>query len=371
MSKSILIVGAGFYGAVCARELADAGHAVTVIEKRTHIGGNCYTRPLENCGGHEHVYGPHIFHTNSSKVWNYLSRFTDWLPYVHRPKARYKGTLYSLPINLMTLQQFYGVTTPEDAREKLNSVRSAIDDPKNLEDWCLSQVGPEIYETLVRGYTAKQWQKEPRDLPASIIKRLPIRLNFDDNYFNDRYQGIPKEGYTIIFDRLLNKIPVETGIDFLEDTSYWFGKFDHIIYSGPIDALCKYEYGELEYRSLHFKSYLEKTNDFQGVSQINETDESVAYTRVIEHKHFYLDLSKPQTLVTYEYPEKWTLGKTEYYPIETHDSRSRYKSYQSLLKEQQLPITVGGRLGEFRYYDMHQIIGAALTKSTDLTQMWI
>ncbi len=370
MPKSILVVGAGFYGAVCARELFDLGHSVHVIEKRVHIAGNCYTRPKLECGCHEHVYGPHIFHTNSKKIWDYISRFTEWTPYVHRPKARYKGVLYSLPVNLRTFQQIYGVSTPEQARRKLESVRHKIESPDNLEDWCLSEIGPDIYERLIRGYTIKQWKKDPRELPPSIIKRIPVRLNDNDNYFDDRFQGIPKNGYTSIFERLLEGIPVDLNTDFLQERDYWINRYDHVIYSGPVDALFNYESGTLEYRSLRFNSVVEKVADFQGVSQINETDESVPYTRVIEHKHFNGDFSKPASLITYEYPEDWSAGKTEYYPIETAISRSKHRAYIEQLDQLGLPITAGGRLGDFRYYDMHQVIGSALRSVQTLAQSW-
>lgn len=364
------MVGSGFYGAVVAHNLLHAGVDVTVVEKRDHLGGNCYTRPLADGSGHEHVYGPHIFHTNSTEIWDFVSQFTNWIPYVHRPKARYHGVLYSLPFNLMTFQQVYGVSTPAEAKRKLESVRKKISNPQNLEEWCLSQVGPDIYERFVRGYTKKQWQKDPKDLPASIIKRLPIRFSFDDNYFFDRYQGIPKDGYTAIFERLLDGVEVHLSTDFLEEKERWIERFDHIIYSGPLDALFDYSEGALEYRSLRFENTVMNTNDFQGVSQINETEEAVPYTRVIEHKHFYQRKVTDQTLVTYEYPERWSPGKVEYYPIETEENRKRHALYLEKLKTSKLPIVSGGRLGSFKYYDMHQVIGMALKQSEDLVRAW-
>lgn len=370
MTKSILIVGSGFFGSVVARELHRSGHKVHVLDKRPHIGGNCYSRELPECKAHEHVYGPHIFHTNATHIWSYISQFTDWIPYVHRPKARFKGTLYSLPINLMTLQQVYGVTTPQEARDRLELSRAKMSSEDNLENWCLAQVGPDLYERLIKGYTTKHWNKSPSELPSSIIKRLPIRLNFDDNYFNDRYQGIPKDGYTRIFERLLKGVPVSLRTDFLEDKEYWERKFDHVVYSGPLDAYFGYEHGPLEYRSLRFESQIVEAHDFQGVSQINETDVAVPHTRVIEHKHFSMDLSAPLTLLTYEFSQDWKPGEAEFYPIETNENRERHKRYRSMIEKESLPLTTGGRLGEFRYYDMHQVIASALKTSQELLERW-
>lgn len=370
MSKRFLVVGAGFFGAVCARLLTDAGHRVLVIEKRQHLGGNAYTRPIPDCGGHEHVYGPHIFHCNSKEIWDFVSRFTEWVPYIHRPKARYQGRVYSLPINLMTLHQVFGVTTPDEGRAVIEQERIPKKDPSSLEDWCLSQIGPTLYQRLIRGYTLKQWQKDPRQLPSSIIRRLPVRMTYDENYFSDRYQGIPSEGYTPIFERLLAGIPVEMGTDFLSDRDEWMRRFDHTIFTGSLDDFFGYSSGTLEYRSMRFESHVVDVGDYQGVAQMNETDEAVPFTRTVEHKHFSFDYGIPRTLITREFSESWDLSKERYYPVETLENRNLHKGYQSLLVESKLPITVGGRLGAYRYYDMHQVIGAALKIARDLLQAW-
>ncbi|MBC2606946.1 UDP-galactopyranose mutase [Pelagicoccus albus] len=362
MGKRYLIVGSGLFGSVCARELTDAGHSCQVIEKRDHIGGNCYTRKIEEAGCHEHVYGPHIFHTNSTELWNYIRRFTEFNHFSYRPRVNFKGSYYSFPINLMTLNQLWGVVTPEAAKAKLAEVREDIPDPANLEEWCLSQVGRELYETFVRGYTAKQWHHDPKDLPASLIKRLPIRLRYDDNYFNDQYQGIPKEGYTKIFERMLEGIPVEFGVDFLEDRDSWLEKFDHVIYTGSPDSFFGYSEGPLEYRSLRFERELLDTPDFQGVAAVNYTEEQIPYTRIVEHKHFDLSFSKEKTLITKEYPSDWKLGDIEFYPVNTGENQAVFAKYKSLMKEMEGKVVFGGRLGEYRYYDMHQVIAAALKR---------
>jgi UDP-galactopyranose mutase len=367
---SVLIVGAGFYGAVCARELTDAGYCVQVIEKRPHLGGNCYTRPIPGGIGHEHVYGPHIFHTNSKSIWDYVSRFTAWVPYVHRPKARFKGRLYTLPFNLSTLCEVYETADPLLAKERFENARGAYPGGEDLEAWCLSQIGPDLYERLVRGYTRKQWQKDPQELPASIIRRIPIRWSVDDNYFNDAYQGIPEGGYTAVFEQLLAGIPVMTGVDFLVEKEDWMRRFDLTLYSGPLDSFFDYCFGPLEYRSLRFESRMIPLPDFQGVSQINETSESVEYTRVIEHRHFYRQAPGSHTLVTYEYPDRWVPGKEEYYPIETEANRRRHQAYCEKLASERLPLHVGGRLGTYRYYDMHQVIAMALKDSEAIIRKW-
>ena len=366
--SKVLIVGAGFYGAVCARELSRAGFEVRVIEKRNHIAGNCYTEPLAT-GGYRHAYGPHIFHTSSKNVWDYLSQFTEWLPFTYRPKSQYQGVLYSLPFNLMTFQQVYGVTTPAEARAKLEEVRVKNEDPQNLEEWCLSEVGPDIYQRLIRGYTKKQWQKDPKDLPASLIKRLPVRFYYDDNYFCDRYQGMPQQGYTPIFERLLECIPVELNVDFLDNRTEFLRDFDRVIYTGPADSYFAYDEGPLEYRSLRFETKVEDIDDFQGIAVVNQGEESVPYTRIIEHKHFYGDRGSGKTTLTYEYPQDWSIGKEPFYPIETPENRARHKSYLSRIQEQK-KIHVGGRLGLFRYFDMHQVVALALKDSNKMVESW-
>lgn len=358
--RKFLVVGAGFYGSVCAHELADAGHQVLVIDKRDHLGGNCFTRYIAEADCHQHVYGAHIFHTNAPEIWRYVNRFAEFNHYVNRVKVRRGNQLFAFPINLFTLYQLWGVCTPAQAQAKLEAVREPIAEPQNLEQWCLSQVGREIYETFVKGYTTKQWGRPPGELPASIIKRLPIRLTFDDNYFNDRYQGIPIGGYTALFERLLQGIPLALGVDFHEDRPSWLSHYDHIIYTGPIDAFFDHCHGPLEYRSLRFDNQLLPQNDFQGNAVINYTDAAVPYTRILEHKHFDLSLKGPSTLITREYPDTWAPGKTEYYPVNTEANNQRYQQYRQMVEQARLPVTFGGRLGSYRYYDMHQVVAAAL-----------
>lgn len=369
MGKRFLIVGSGLFGSVCARELTDAGHQCLVLEKRDHIGGNCFTRYHEEAGCHEHVYGPHIFHTNSPDVWRYINRFTEFNHFTYRPRVNFQSRYYSFPINLMTLYQLWGVATPVEAEAKLGSLREPISEPANLEEWCLSQVGRELYETFVRGYTAKQWRKDLRELPASLIKRLPIRLTYDDNYFNDQYQGIPKEGYTRVFERLLDGIPVELGVDFLQDQSSWIGNYDHVIYTGSPDSFFGYSEGALEYRSLRFEKEMLSIKDFQGVAAVNYTEESVPFTRIVEHKHFDMNLSKDKTLITREYPSDWEPGMIEFYPVNTPDNQRVFARYREAMSELEGRVTFGGRLGEYRYYDMHQVIAAALSRVRKLLEL--
>lgn len=368
MDKKFLIVGAGLYGAVCARELADAGHHCVVIERRNHLGGNCYTRYDAGAGCHEHVYGPHIFHTGNQVVWEYVQRFALFNHYVNRPKVRYGGRLFSFPINLMTLYQLYGVSTPEEARAKLAELRSPVKNPASMEEWCLAQVGPEIYETFIKGYTLKQWRKHPRDLPASIVQRLPIRLTFDDNYFTHPYQGIPIGGYTAIFERLLSGIEVRLGIDFLEHRDALIDQFDLVIFTGPIDAFFRYSEGILEYRSLRFERKCLDMPDYQGNAIVNYTEEDVPYTRIVEHKHFDLSFAQSKTVVTLEFPDSWEPGKVEYYPVDTERNRELLERYRRKASREVPAVTFGGRLGEYKYYDMDEVIASALNKVKSLIQ---
>lgn len=366
MSKNILIVGAGMYGSVCARELTDAGHKCHVLEKRDHIGGNCYTKYNEAADCHQHVYGAHIFHTNSKKIWDYINRFAEFNHYRNSPRVSYKGRIYSFPINLLTLHQLYGCTSPSDAEAKLKEVVVPNDNPQNMEEWCLANVGPEIYEIFIKGYTTKQWNRSPKELPADVIKRLPFRLTYDDNYFTDRYQGIPIGGYTAIFEKLLEGSEVLLGIDFLEDKEAWIAKYDHVIYTGPLDSFFEYKFGHLEYRSLRFEEELLPLKNYQGNAVFNFTDEEVPYTRIYEHKHFDLSLNGEHTLITKEYPQDWKPGMIEYYPVQTVARNEVFEQYKALREQCPPSITFGGRLAEFRYYDMHQIIGAALQNTSSL-----
>ncbi|WP_176079563.1 UDP-galactopyranose mutase [Paraburkholderia tropica] len=357
---NILIVGAGLYGSICAYELGRQGHTCKVIEKREHIGGNVFTRYEEAADCHEHVYGAHIFHTNSEKIWNYVRQFADFNHYVNRVKVAHGDALYSFPINLLTLYQVFGTRTPEAARERLAAELVANDNPANMEEFCLSAIGPTLYKLFIEGYTAKQWGRHPRDMPAAAVKRLPVRFTFDDNYFNDRYQGIPVGGYTAIIEKMLERAEVETGVDFNADRDAWMRSYDLVIYTGALDAFFDYRLGTLEYRSLRFEREILPVRDFQGNAVINYTEQSVPWTRVIEHKHFDLSLKADKTLVTREYPAAWERGQIEYYPVNNDTNDGLYQRYRALADALGHKVHFGGRLAEYRYYDMHQIVGAAL-----------
>lgn len=358
----ILIVGAGLYGAVCARELHDQGHQVLVIEQRDHLGGNCHTRFVPEAGCHEHVYGAHIFHTDSERIWQYVQRFARFNGYVNRVKARHGDALYSFPINLLTLHQVFGARTPAEARAAIARDRLEIADPANLEEHCLATIGPTLYRLFIEGYTTKQWQRSPRELPAEIVRRLPVRFSFDDNYFNDRYQGIPIGGYAALFDRLLAGVPVQCGVDFLADREHWLARYDQVIFTGAIDAYFDHCHGPLEYRSLRFERELLPTADFQGAAVVNYTEASVPYTRILEHKHFDHDARGDCTLITREYPADYQPGGIPCYPVLTPANRARFERYQALAESLEGRVHFGGRLGAYRYYDMHQVIGAALAQ---------
>jgi UDP-galactopyranose mutase len=349
-----VIVGAGLFGSVFARELTDAGKRVLIVDQRDHIGGNVYTKNVH--GINVHMYGPHIFHTNSERIWRYVNRFAAFNHYVHRVKAYHTGTVYSMPINLMTLQQLWAVRTPAEAAKRLDEVRIPCANPRNLEEWALSQVGEEIYRKFIYGYTRKQWRRDPSTLPASIIKRLPIRLNYDDNYFNDRYQGIPIGGYTALVENLLDGIRPELGTSFA-DLGDWRRYGHTLVFTGKIDEYFGSRFGPLEYRSLEFKNQVH-TGDFQGVAQMNYTDANVPYTRIVEHKHFEFG-KQERSVISYEYPVEWVPGRTPYYPINDAINVARYKRYQQEAALQK-NVIFGGRLAEYRYYDMHQVIGSAL-----------
>jgi len=347
-----IIVGAGLFGSICARELTDAGKKVLVLDKRDHIGGNCYTENVE--GINVHKYGPHIFHTSDLTVWNYVNKYASFNHFTYRPKVSYQGRILSFPINMMTLYQIYGVQTPEQAAKKLEEVKVNYVNPSNLEEWITSQVGIELYETFVKGYTTKQWNKDPKELPTSIIRRLPIRLTYDDNYFNDCYQGIPIGGYTQIFEKLLDGIEVRLSIDYLEGREYFDSLGDTVIYTGPIDAFYNNIFGKLEYRSLRFESeHLE--GDYQGVACINYTDLEIPYTRIVEHKHFEFG-KQPNTIITKEYPSN--IGEP-FYPVNDKINNDKYSKYRSLMNKESKYI-FGGRLTDYKYYDMHQVIASAL-----------
>lgn len=365
MTPRILIVGAGLYGATCARELHDAGCRVHVIEQRGAPGGNCATRHVPEADCHEHVHGAHIFHTDNERVWRWVQRFARFNGYRHRVKVRHGAQLYSFPINLFTLHQVFGVVTPAEAQAVLARERVAIAEPANLEEQALATVGPTLYRLFIEGYTRKQWQRDPRELPADILKRIPVRLDFDDGYFNDRFQGIPVGGYSAMFDRLLAGVRVDFGVDFLRDREHWLARHDHVIYTGPIDAFFDHAHGRLGYRSLHFERELLPLADYQGAAVVNHTDAAVPHTRVIEHRHF----ERPEpgrrhtaghTLITREFPQEGGPGREPYYPVATADNLARLARYQAMAASLVPQVHFGGRLGSYRYLDMHQVIAAAL-----------
>lgn len=363
----ILIVGAGLYGAVCAHELGKAGHQCRVIEKRDHVGGNIFTRYNEEAQCHEHVYGAHIFHTNNTDIWNYMNRFTEFNNYVNRVKVNFRNKIYSFPINLMTISQIFGSTNPQEAMAAVEQDKIKFENFQNMEEFCLNAIGQKMYATFIEGYTKKQWGRHPRDLPADIVKRLPVRYNFDDNYFNDKYQGIPIGGYTAIISRMFGETPIELGIDFFSDREKYLDEADLVIYTGSIDAFFDYKFGVLEYRSLRFEREIVPVGDFQGNAVINYTEESVPYTRIIEHKHFDMNYKSQKTLITREYPDEWGVGKTEYYPINDAKNNDTYNQYKSRTKSFERKVHFGGRLGEYKYYDMHQVVGAALKFCKSIT----
>ena len=365
-----LIVGAGLYGAVCARELNDAGHTCLVIDKRNHIAGNVYTEKVE--GINVHKYGAHIFHTNDSAVWSYVQRFATFNRFTNSPVANFKGELYSLPFNMYTFNKMWGVVTPEEAEAKIEEQRQAagITEPKNLEEQAISLIGTDIYEKLVKGYTQKQWGRECKDLPAFIIKRLPVRLTFDNNYFNALYQGIPVGGYTKMVENMLEGIEVRTGEDYLVDKEKWDGLADKIIYTGPIDAYFNFSLGTLEYRSVRFENELLDIPNFQGNAAVNYTDAETPWTRIIEHKWFEFGKDNegndlPKTVISREYSSEWKPGDEPYYPVNDEKNSALYAQYK-VLADKEDNVIFGGRLGEYKYYDMDQVIAAALAKASEL-----
>lgn len=359
MKYDYIIVGSGLFGATFANLANSADKSCLIIEKRKHIAGNSYTENIQNINVHK--YGPHIFHTSNKKIWDYVNKFAKFNNYINRPKVKYKDKLYSFPINLFTLYQIWGCTTPIAAQQKLDSVKLKIDDPQNLEEYILSQIGEELYQTFVYGYTKKQWGTEPKNLPTSIIKRLPIRLNFDDNYFNDVYQGIPIDGYTKMVENMIKNIPIELDVDFIDDVDYWNKKGTTVVYTGAIDELFLYTHGELKYRSLKFETEILNTNDFQGNAIINYTDENIPHTRITEHKHF----EKQQmdvTVITKEYPQLWDRTREKYYPINDIINNNLYNKYKLMCNEEFSNMILGGRLACYQYMDMHQVIGQAMQK---------
>jgi len=354
--KDYAIIGAGLFGSVFAREMTNNGYSCEIFEKRDHIGGNCYSEKIEDI--HVSKYGGHIFHTNDKKIWDYVNQFTKFRNYYHIVKVNYKNKMYTFPINLGTLYELWGVKTPEEAIDKLKEKTINIENPDNLEDWCLSKVGEEIYNIFIKGYTKKQWQKDPKNLPSFIIKRLPIRLTYQNGYFDDEYQGFPENGYTEFFNNLLKDIPVHTNYDFFQNKKFIQNNFKKIIYTGRIDEFYDFKFGELEYRTLIFQNEV-LDGDYQGCATINYTDEEIPYTRIIEHKHFQPHKKFIKTIITKEYPDTWDNSKTPYYPINDKNNTEIFNKYKELA-DKETNLLFGGRLAEYRYYDMHQIIASSL-----------
>lgn len=353
-----LIVGAGLFGAVFAREAADRGKKCLVIDKRDHIGGNIYTKEIE--GINVHMYGAHIFHTSNKKVWDYVNRFATFNRYTNSPVAYYKGEVYNMPFNMNTFSRLWGVFTPAEAKAKIEEqVREAgITEPKNLEEQAISLVGRDIYEKLVCGYTEKQWGRRAKELPSFIIKRLPVRFTYDNNYFNDKYQGIPEGGYTKMVEALLEGVDVQLSCDYFSDREKFNSMAKKVLFTGMIDEYYNYVYGELEYRSLRFESEVLDCDNYQGNAVVNYTEYEVPYTRIIEHKHFEFG-TQEKTVITREYPATWKKGDEPYYPMNDDKNNELYKKYKAL-GESEENVIFGGRLGMYKYFDMHHIVDEVL-----------
>lgn len=357
-----LVVGAGLFGSVFAHEARKKGKKCLIIEKNPFVAGHIYTEKIE--GITIHKYGAHIFHTSSPRIWEYVRQFADFNHFVNSPIANYKGKLYNLPFNMNTFYQLWGVITPEEAKAKIEKQRSEfahIKEPVNLEEQALVLGGRDIYETLIRGYTEKQWGRPATELPAFIIKRLPFRFTFDNNYFNDTFQGIPKGGYTAIVEKMLEGIEVKTEADYFSDRKRFDSLAEKVVFTGKIDEFFGYEFGELEYRSLHFENELLEIPDFQGNAVVNYTDRETPFTRIIEHKHFEFG-RQPVTYITREYPHEFAKTKEPFYPVNNEKNQSMLKRYLEKAKQEE-HVIFGGRLAEYKYYDMHQVIGSALARA--------
>ena len=358
-----LVVGSGLFGSVFARQAADAGKKVFVIDKRPNIAGNVYTEKVE--GINFHKYGAHIFHTNNTEVWNYVNRFATFNRFTNSPVANYKGELYSMPFNMYTFNKMWGVVTPEEAAAKIEEQKKEITgEPQNLEEQAISLVGRDIYEKLVKGYTEKQWGRDCKELPAFIIRRLPVRLTFDNNYFNALYQGIPIGGYTKLVENLLEGIEVRLNEDYLEDKAEWNAMAEKVVYTGAIDAYFDYALGNLEYRSVRFENEILDIPNFQGNAAVNYTDRETPWTRIIEHKWFGFGKDEngndlPKTIISKEYSSEWKPGDEPYYPVNDKKNGELYQKYKALAEKEE-NIIFGGRLGEYKYYDMDAVIASAL-----------
>lgn len=351
----LLFVGAGLFNAVMAYEATQKGKKCLVVEKRSHAGGNLYCEKI--AGIHVHKYGAHIFHTDDKAIWKYMNKFCTFNNYINSPLARYKDELYNLPFNMNTFYRLWGTKTPKEAMHKIESLRMDIAAPSNIEEQALSLVGSEIFEKLIKGYTEKQWGCDTKDLPASILKRVPLRFTYNNNYFNDRYQGIPEGGYNGIFDKCFASCDVMLNIDFTAHR-HLADMAERVIYTGTIDEYFDYCFGELSYRSLRFETFVLDIPDYQGNAVVNYTEREVPYTRIIEHKHFEFG-TQPKTVITKEYPAKWQVGLEPYYPINTPENEVAYKKYLELASKQE-KVIFAGRLGAYKYYDMDDTVSEAL-----------
>ena len=355
-----LIVGSGFFGSICAYELNKKGFKVCVIENRNHIGGNCYTSNRDGINVHD--FGPHIFHTSNEEVWKWINQFVDFNHFILSPVANYKGELYSLPFNMWTFSQLWKITTPQEAKEMIESTNDNIDNPNNLEEQAIKSVGKDVYEKLIKGYVQKQWRKPCVELPKEIIQRLPVRFTYNNNYFNDKYQGIPIGGYTQIFEKLLDGIDVRLNTDYFNDE---LPEHNKVIYTGPIDKFYNYKFGELEYKTTKFEHKQLDTPNYQGCAVMSFTDTETPYTRIVEHKHFEFGNTNT-TWITYEYPVEYNAKITEpYYPVNDLENNEKYNLYKSLADSEK-SVIFGGRLAEYKYYDMHQVIASALKKVNEI-----
>lgn len=358
MKYDYLIVGSGLYGAIFAYEANKRGKKCLVIEKRNHIAGNIYTEEIEDIQVHK--YGAHIFHTSNKDTWDYINKFAEFNNFINSPLAIYKDELYNLPFNMNTFHQIWNISKPEEAKKIIEEEKSLykIDSPQNLEEQAINLVGKTIYEKLVKGYTEKQWGKSAKDLPSFIIKRLPVRFTYNNNYFNDRYQGIPIGGYTKIVEKMLQGIEIKLNCNFFDNKEEFENMADKILFTGPIDQYYNYKFGNLEYRSLKFETDVLDQENYQGNAVINYTERQIPYTRIIEHKHFEFG-TQSKTVITKEFPEEWEKGEEPYYPINNEKNNSLYNKYREL-SENQNKIIFGGRLGEYKYYDMDKVIEVAL-----------
>lgn len=357
-----LLAGSGLYAAVFAWNARQHGKTCLILEQRNHIGGNIYCEELE--GIRVHAYGAHIFHTSDREVWEFVNRFTEFNRYTNSPVANYKGEMYNLPFNMNTFSRMWGISTPDEARAVIEEQKKAVPgEPSNLEEQAIKLVGTDIYEKLVKGYTEKQWGRDCRDLPGFIIRRLPVRYTYDNNYFNDLYQGIPMEGYNAIIEKLFDGCEIRTGVNYLEHREEYRAMADKVVYTGMIDAYFDSRFGNLEYRSLRFENEILDSQNYQGVAVVNYTDRETPYTRIIEHKHFEYG-TQEKTVITREYPSDWTPGTEPYYPVNDEKNQRLYERYAALAGEEK-NVIFGGRLAEYKYYDMDKVIRSALSRSAE------